>query len=297
MSPLKRRILSLLIAFAAVLGARGAWAKSTPKILELFDPNGAPVAGYRELLDSLQDGDVLCFNGCRERFEFVSRLGHGYTTQIFRVRDDRGRDLALRVPISEGSTDYQTVRHVTPFVNYIDYFVRGHRQLRSTGIRMPAIYSFRSQQFVAVERIGFEFTLDDFLGRPDTIPPKVLRQAEEQLYRFAEKVALFERIGDFGARQLVYSERLGDWVLLDMTDDSRPLSMVFGRQQPDEHPLESAIYRYATIYNRDKVPEHLRERAQKIEKEIEKRIAPRAGLKERLLFQCQRLLIRSTGMF
>ncbi len=274
-----------LSATALILLLWTSFGFSEPRTVQLFTKSGEQVANYRDQLTSLSPGDTLCFDGCRYRFEFVKPLGHGDFTEILEVRllaphkRSTPPELALRLPLdveTSGSTEY---------VKFIDHFIDGYGILKRQGIHLPKVYFAKIHQFVAVERIAYDFNLEDFFLKSDSIPAKFLEDAEASLYRFAYTIATLERIGDFHAGQLVYSHRINEWILIDFSETTQRVPLLLGRFDFDPHPL--MIYKVRNLrYRFQEYP-----RIAPILDKIDRIVNENSGFLDRLKTRCASLLI------
>jgi hypothetical protein len=227
------------------------------KEVVLFDDKGVQVSDYVEKLKAILPGDEVIFEGGRYRFKVIEELGEGGVTKILKVKVLQGLknsapEIALRIPLENGNTSYNKFRHETPFVNFIDYFVDGMKQLQAAGVRVPKIYGRKKKQFVAVEVVDKDFGLKDFLSEDSKIDSATRIEAEEALIKFSKSIAPFERISDFGEHQVVYSKKSKEWILLD-TSHSHSLYKSW-----DPYTYENSLYQRlrALIYKKDLGDEH-----------------------------------------
>jgi hypothetical protein len=216
--------------------------------IELF-VNNVQVEKYEHRLMEVKPGDILVFDEDRTQFKVIEDLGEGGTTKIFKVVQIKPKlskiELALRIPLKAGSTLYSEVRHTTPYSDFIDLFKDGHEELRQSGVRIPSIHDYKKSQFVAVELIKVDFSLEDYLRYPEKIKglsPQTMMEAENALYRFVESVIEYSDIGDFGIDQLTYDQKEKEWVLLDWTKYHKKIDNMYSNNGNQKHPFKYQFY-------------------------------------------------------
>jgi len=225
-------LFTLLVSFSLIA-----------KEVRLFEADGREVSNYRELLLSLQPGDVLFFANDRYKFEFQELIDEGGLTSVLKVKqlapkDPSGRDGALRVPLDVGKVDYERVRSEGTYRSFFAEYLKGRRPMQASGIRIPKLYSSYKQQFALTELIDIEFDLATFLKNDPPVDSETATKAEEALYRFARSIADFHKISDFHTGQLVYQAQSDEWILLDFANNHKKIFPFFTRRDLWENAFQ-----------------------------------------------------------
>ena len=172
----------------------------------LFE-NGSPVARYSELLEqsetrptnlSFSDGTVLHLSGYENE---------GNTTVIFRLSSRRVVRLAK-----------PTAGNLRTNQNLLYAFVEAHGLLSENDVPVPKLLDFgglnsdeQTLEYAVVERVNVLFRLDQWLVR--YAQAKTTDLQLQALKAFARRLSKFSTIGDFGARQIVWTGQ--KWILID----------------------------------------------------------------------------------
>ena len=190
--------------------------------------NQVPVQNYRQKVSALQAGDELAFHD-GSRFEFLSFIGHGKTTQVLKVKsltgEHRGKIMALRIPLKSGhiyEEHHWNLNYVAvdapelgfTFSLYIDDIIwhAGHFAQAGFG---PEFYGGLAGQYAAVELIDQKFTLDDYLNGKILLSPEEEKKVEQALIQFEKQATGIMSIQDIGEPgQVLYDGKrfvLIDW--------------------------------------------------------------------------------------
>lgn len=175
--------------------------------LVIFDNNGNLTQEYYTLDFSSGDrpsnGEIILDDG--KRFLFVDFLGAGSSTNVLKVQDPDSLDFyALRLPIKND--------------RFNKYTLQTYPILQKYSIRIPTLYSSFSDKYILNEIIDFDFNMDYFFENLPNLPEDIKLEAQNALFDFANKTAMFSEISDFNGTQLVYSSKEKSWILLDWTN-------------------------------------------------------------------------------
>jgi hypothetical protein len=169
-----------------------------------------PVLHYSEKFNEAEPGDVLSFDDGKIKFKIIKYLDHGGTTNVLHVQQIKPfkkKHMALRMPLD----DWKSAKYLTSYK-------KGQRELKNSGIRVPKIYNYLYEQFLAVELFEPAFDFEDFATMNKKVPKHMVKEAEQAYYRFMKSASGFEIIGDFKPEQLLYDPNIKEWVLLDFTN-------------------------------------------------------------------------------
>ena len=217
-----RDALALVVTLASLaLGGSPARAEDYNVLRPTFT-TGVP--SYAEVLQKLKPGDTLVFPS-QARFKVGRKLGEGGTTLILELPDLPG--LALRIPKSWDPDDPGEPLSATSFLNRT---IDGASELRSHGVPMVEIDSYKRNEYVVVRKVGPHLTFEEFVeGKGEAgVRREALSLALED---FARRTARFERIGDFKSDQVVFEPETGRWVLLDWAS-SHMRTVISGHLDP-----------------------------------------------------------------
>lgn len=206
-----------LFSPAAVWAGTGEASKSR---LQLFDFHGNEIASYDQIINQLPLGTVLRFMDQME-YQIVGKPQEGSTTVVYKVlRYPEGKTpFALRLPIQSGNwlslpmlISEESTWRVSEFINQTFY---AFGELKRSGIRIPKVHNFVSNQYVLVEWIDFDFLLKDLIEDVDLLPLNEVNQAKQALVTFAKSTARYARLQDFRPENIAYIAAKAEWVFLD----------------------------------------------------------------------------------
>lgn len=194
-------LLSISLALASVASAEQR---------VLFTPPGG-AAGITEDYDSqvlsVSPGDELIFSGKKERFVIIDRpkSDHGHTSFVFEVPNGRMIRVAVRREEFHGG-------------HFMRETLEGAAKLSRTPIAHVHVHrrqSSRKLEFVLVDKIPIETTLDDFLKdyRWNRIEPSRMESMVRGLETFFRQSAFFMELSDLNPRNVAWNGRY--WILFD----------------------------------------------------------------------------------
>ncbi len=182
----------------------------------LFDSAGKAHKEYNSIIEKINTGDKLYVGlDKNDGLAVIKILGEGGTTKIFEVRCNSypGKRLALRVPLKfqDFSSEYDKIQE------FIDITMEGDELIKKYGINSPHIYEYKSKQFILLDFINNEFSLETYFTKPYKIQKDIFEQATKSLKTFLLQTVMFDKIGDFADDQVFYNAQEDKWYLFDWT--------------------------------------------------------------------------------
>lgn|GEM_PF-5668882 len=182
--------------------------------------SGEMHAEYDSIVRSIVPGDVIEFSN-QAKFTVTGSLGAGGTTHILLVRDATDSEYVLRIPLQKLAVG-RAGNVIGEMADYIDSFHNGHGVYAKSALieHLVQMYPGMSYppEYLLVEPLRIEFTLEDVLKAGSTISPEKRRLVTgAPLEAVAKHSWQFDQIGDLRPANLAW---VGDgWKVIDMTDD------------------------------------------------------------------------------
>lgn len=180
------------------------------KTYSLFDSAGRMNSEYDKIVQNLEQNDILKFSNGKS-FQLKKVLGSGNTTLILETIDG----FALRIPLSAGPSKYSKL----PCYMYINGFIEGYESIKNY-VRTVKIYDNNPNQYVLVEKVDLNFTLQDLLDGKIHLNSQEKAYVTQQLLNWTKETMRFMYIGDFRFEQLGFNGN--EWILLDFNGKAAP---------------------------------------------------------------------------
>jgi hypothetical protein len=206
------------------------------------------IKGYEGMVHSIEPGDVLRFSNDRT-FTVDQILGQGGTTLIFSIKEDSSK--AVRIPLNLAG------------IRYLGWFTSGYQGLVENHIPAVQVYESYDEEYAVVEKLTDFMTFSDFVDAASSSPKNTLAQwglirtrelpTQEMIQKFndfASRIALYSKIGDLHAANLIYDFQKKEWRLIDWTSsDSKAGYEIAGRLYYEkDSPLESLLDSYGATF-------------------------------------------------
>lgn len=203
---------SILLAFGLVLTLLEPQFAHAGDI-ELYEGN-SPQGEYDERVDGLKPGDLVHFARSSVRIgKALHHPDHIGATSIYAIN----HNWAIRIPRYAPRPGSDSASLMNSFLS--EYF-----ELKKSGapvVNIDLEYS-QSPQYLLVERKNILFTLEKWIL--ERLNKKSTEDEEHALMEFAERTGVWEKIGDFGLRQVGFDGT--EWVLMDWDKGSRLATQV-----------------------------------------------------------------------
>ncbi len=182
--------LAFAILFSLLSTARA-------EVHRLYDKAG-PIQGHAEIVMELGPGDKVIMSSGKI-FEIIKVLGRGESTRVFLTAEGQ----ALRLPLAH---DRITLRFLNEYIAHQATYAKA-------GIPVPGTIEAVAGEYVLVDKIDMDVTLEDLLKKGVPLTPA----QEENLVKFAKSTWQLDDIGDFRPEQLGWDKVNHRWVLVDFS--------------------------------------------------------------------------------
>jgi len=208
---------------------------------QLFESPRRPHSQYNDFVKKITKGDVVIFSNGR-KFKITEVLGPKGVSLILKTDANK----VLRIPIEIGFFRSPFNSNSVSYQEFIDMFGRGYPLLQQEGVVMVKQYDWQSREYVEVEYVSVQFTLDQFLE--GKIPVDLATRAKilGRLYQWMRGTWNLTYIADFNESQVAYDgER---WVLLDFAEGVHTVQSFMQLNGLKEIPRETIFDRDDNLY-------------------------------------------------